>query len=65
MKKNLPKGQLPAVILIDPKYPHNVGAALHKVAAAFDRRRSGVEAVVGEQEYVGPEAAFLGDGDRP
>jgi hypothetical protein len=23
-----PKGQLPAVLLIDPKYPHNVGAAL-------------------------------------
>ena len=28
MKKTLPKGQLPAVVLIDPKYPHNVGAAL-------------------------------------
>jgi len=28
MKKTLAKGQLPAVILIDPKYPHNVGAAL-------------------------------------
>ena len=28
MKNTLPKGQFPAVILIDPKYPHNVGAAL-------------------------------------
>ncbi len=28
MKKPLPQGRLPAVILIDPKYPHNVGAAL-------------------------------------
>jgi tRNA(Leu) C34 or U34 (ribose-2'-O)-methylase TrmL len=28
MKKPMPKGQTPAVILIDPKYPHNVGAAL-------------------------------------
>jgi tRNA(Leu) C34 or U34 (ribose-2'-O)-methylase TrmL len=28
MKKEIPRGELPAVILIDPKYPHNVGAAL-------------------------------------
>jgi tRNA(Leu) C34 or U34 (ribose-2'-O)-methylase TrmL len=28
MKKTLPRGELPAVILIDPKYPHNVGAVL-------------------------------------
>src|SRR5271166_6133658 len=28
MKTNFPRGQFPAVILIDPKYPHNVGAAL-------------------------------------
>ncbi len=26
--KTLPPGKLPAVILVDPKYPHNVGAAL-------------------------------------
>src|SRR5262249_15857408 len=28
MKKIYPKGEFPAVILINPKYPHNVGAAL-------------------------------------
>jgi tRNA(Leu) C34 or U34 (ribose-2'-O)-methylase TrmL len=28
MDTQLPNGQKPAVILIDPKYPHNVGAAL-------------------------------------
>lgn len=28
MKRNSPIGRVPAVILIDPKYPHNVGAAL-------------------------------------
>jgi len=32
MKRSLPRGQLPAVILIDPKYPHNVGAALRACA---------------------------------
>ena len=38
MNQPLPGGQLPAVILIDPKYPHNVGAAL-RACSCFGLRQ--------------------------
>jgi tRNA C32,U32 (ribose-2'-O)-methylase TrmJ len=38
MDTTLPKGQFPAVILIDPKYAHNVGAAL-RACSCFGLRQ--------------------------
>ena len=35
MRQDLPRGVAPSVILINPKYPHNVGAAL-RACSCFD-----------------------------
>jgi len=35
MRQSSPRGVTPSVILINPKYPHNVGAAL-RACSCFD-----------------------------
>jgi hypothetical protein len=35
VKGDVPQGVTPSVVLVNPKYPHNVGAAL-RVCSCFD-----------------------------